>query len=327
MKSIDPNALSRGRVACLARRCLAWVLAGSALLALAQGSGEYQKFHRNPDIANAAYGPDARNILDLWQAPSAKPTPLVFYIHGGGFNSGSKDRLSPVLLRLCLDAGISVGAINYRLTKTAPFPAAMHDGARAVQFYRHQARAWNLNPRAIGATGGSAGGTLSLWLAFHDDFAEPTATDPVRRHSTRLAAVAIQTAPTTMDPRAMETIAGPLASRHPILEPFFGAKISEWETPAVIRLFEDSSPYTHLTKDDPSPFLYYSGPWKLPANPNAGQAIHATAFGTYLREKADRIGVPVTFKQGDDYDRSKWEELLYRDMVAYFKVRFASGKP
>lgn len=269
-------------------RFLAFTLAATAF---AEGTGEYKKFLRNPDVANAAYGPDPRNILDLWQAPSPRPTPLVIYIHGGGFNSGAKDRLSPILLRQCLEAGISVGAINYRLTKTAPFPAAMHDGARAVQFYRYKAGEWNLNPRAIACTGGSAGGTLSLWLAFHDDLADPKSSDPVLRQSTRLAGAATQTAPSTMDPRAMEKLAGKLASEHPIMEPFYGAKKSEWGRPEVIKLFEEASPYTHVTKDDPPIFLYHSGPWKLPENPVAGQAIHATAFGVYLKEKADRIGV------------------------------------
>ena len=294
-----------------------------AVSALAQGTGDYKKFHRNPDIANAAYGPDPRNILDLWQAPSPRPTPLVIYIHGGGFSSGAKDRLSPILLKLCLDAGISVGAINYRLTKTAPFPAPMHDGARAVQYYRYKAKEWNLNPAAIGCTGGSAGGTLSLWLAFHDDLADKNSPDPVLRHSSRLAGAAAQTAPSTMDPRAMEKLAGKLASEHPIMEPFVGAKKSEWGRPEVVRIFEESSPYTHVTKDDPPIFLYHSGPWKLPENANAGQAIHATAFGTYLKEKADRVGVPLTLKQFDDYpDRAKWEESLYRDFVKYFQDCF-----
>ncbi len=296
----------------------------TASCALAQGTGDYAKFHRNPDIANARYGPDERNILDLWQAPSARPTPLVIYFHGGGFNSGAKDRLSPILLRVCLEAGISVGAANYRLTKTAPFPASMHDGARVVQFFRHKAREWNLNPAAIGATGGSAGGTLSMWIAFHDDLADPASPDPVLHQSSRLTAVTSQTAPSTMDPRAIEPFAGRLASHHPIMEPFFGAKQSEWMRPEVICRFEAASPYHHLTKDDPPLFAYYSGPWKLPENPTAGQAIHATAFGTYLKEKSDRIGHRMIIRQADDYqDRSTWEEQLFTEMVRFFKTHFA----
>ena len=323
MKSINHAVFPRRTSASPRFPLLGSILVAAVSPAFTQGTGEYKKFHRNPDIANASYGPDVRNILDLWKAPSTKATPLVIYIHGGGFTSGAKDRLSPILLKYCLDAGISVGAINYRLTKTAPYPAPMQDGARAVQFYRTKAKEWNLNPRAIAATGGSAGGTLSLWLAFHEDLADNSSPDPVLRQSTRLAGAAIQTAPTTMDPRAMEKLAGKLASNHPIMEPFFGAKMSEWGSPTVIKLFEDSSPYTHVTSDDPPIFLYYSGPWKLPDNPVAGQAIHSTAFGVYLWHKAEVVGIKVTFRQADDYpDKATWEQALYREFGLFFQNCF-----
>src|SRR5438132_1248179 len=82
-----------------------------------------------PDIADAKYGPHPRNVLDLWQAKGDGPRPVVVFIHGGGFRGGNKEQLGADLLHRCLDAGISVAAINYRLTDTAPFPAAFMDSA------------------------------------------------------------------------------------------------------------------------------------------------------------------------------------------------------
>jgi len=70
-------------------------------------------------------------------------------------------------------SGISVVAITYRLSDTALAPAQFHDSARAVQFIRSRAKDWNLDPKPIAATGGSAGAGLSLWLGFHDDLADP----------------------------------------------------------------------------------------------------------------------------------------------------------
>jgi acetyl esterase len=295
--------------------------------AYSQGTGVYAKFLRNPDLVNVAYGPDSRNVLDLWKAPSPMATPLVIYIHGGGFSSGSKERLSPILLKRCLEKGISVGAINYRLSNTSPYPAAMHDGARAVQFFRAKSAEWNLDPNAIGATGGSAGGTLSLWLCFHEDLADLQSTDPVARQSTRLAAAATQSAPTTLVPSRMEKIAGTLASQHPFMEPFVGAKMSEWNNPTVQQQFEDASPDTHLSKDDPPAFLYHSGPWKLPDNPNAGQAIHATAFGVHLKEKADKIGARVSIRQIDEYPvKAEWEDALANEMAEFFMLAFRQAR-
>src|SRR4051794_511500 len=99
-----------------------------------------------PDVRDARYGPHERNVLDLWKAKEDTPTPLVVFIHGGGFRAGDKSNLSPALLARCLEAGISVAAVNYRLSQHAPFPAPMADGGRAVQFLRSKAKDWNLDP-------------------------------------------------------------------------------------------------------------------------------------------------------------------------------------
>lgn len=46
-----------------------------------------------PTHANLRYGPHERNVLDLYLAESEEPTPLVLYIHGGGFRGGDKRSL------------------------------------------------------------------------------------------------------------------------------------------------------------------------------------------------------------------------------------------
>src|SRR3954452_9291155 len=69
-----------------------------------------------PDIANEHYGPHERHVLDLWKAKADQPTPLVVYIHGGGFRAGSKETINPALLSGLLAKGISVMAINYRFS-------------------------------------------------------------------------------------------------------------------------------------------------------------------------------------------------------------------
>src|SRR5687767_1664530 len=112
-------------------------------------------------LADAKYGPHRRNVMDVWLARSEKPTPVLVSIHGGGFRSGNKS-VEPALRDQCLAAGISVVAITYRLSQDAIAPASFHDSARAIQFIRHNATEWNLDPKRIAATGGSAGAGLSL---------------------------------------------------------------------------------------------------------------------------------------------------------------------
>src|SRR5262249_1919120 len=104
-----------------------------------------------PDLANFPYGPHERNVLDLWKAKAAKPTPVVVFIHGGGFRNGDKSELAAELLVGCLENGISVMALNYRLSPEVHYPAHYQDCARAIQLARSKPGEWNLDPRRVGA--------------------------------------------------------------------------------------------------------------------------------------------------------------------------------
>ena len=39
----------------------------------------------DPTVSDFAYGDHERHVLDFYRADSSSPTPLVVYIHGGGF--------------------------------------------------------------------------------------------------------------------------------------------------------------------------------------------------------------------------------------------------
>ena len=293
------------------------------LLCLLAGAGlaaqTPSKFSRPPDLANVSYGPHERNVLDLWKAPSQRPTPLVIFIHGGGFRGGDKNNLNPGLLDLCLGAGMSVAAINYRLSQHASYPAPMHDGARAVQFLRSRAREWNLDPKAFGATGGSAGAGISLWIGFHNDLAEPSSQDPVRRQSTRLSAMAVNGAQTSYDPRLIARLIGEAAAKHPALEPFYGLKGPELATERAYRIFEDASPITHLTAGDPPAFLFYVEPnADLPPDAKPGQGIHHPRFGALLKERMDKLGIPCIVRHRDEYGGEALGRLN-QEMLEFFQ--------
>lgn len=278
-----------------------------------------------PDVPDAKYGPHERNVLDLWKAKSERPTPLVVFIHGGGFRAGDKSNLAPGLLARCLDAGISVAAINYRLSHQAPFPAPMHDGGRAVQFLRSKATEWNLDPGRVAATGGSAGAGISLWLAFHDDLADPKGDDPVARQSTRLTCAAVLGAQSSYDPRWIEKTIGGRAHEHPALMPFYGLKPDELDSPKAHKLYEAASPINYLTKDDPPVFLFYNEPeGPLPADAKPGQGIHHPKFGTALKEKMDPLGIECVLRHQNDHKGRP--DALHKEMVAFFVKHFGGGK-
>jgi acetyl esterase len=289
-----------------------------ALLACPQAQAQPKK--PAPDVSNEKYGPHERNVLDLWKAKADAPTPLVVFIHGGGFRAGDKSNVSPLLLEHCLKAGISVAAINYRFSQHAPYPAPMLDGCRAVQFLRSKAKEWNLDPKRFGATGGSAGAGISLWLAFRDDLADPASADPVARESTRLSCAAVLGAQASYDPRWIEKHVGGRAHEHPALLPFYGLKADEVDTPKAHKLYEEAAPINFVTKDDPPVYLFYSEPkGPLPADAAPGQGIHHPNFGAALREKLDPLKVECVVRHSDDYKgKANPGAERNKEMVAFF---------
>jgi acetyl esterase/lipase len=270
-----------------------------------------------PTHADVRYGPHARNVLDLYlPAASNQPTPLVLYIHGGGFRGGDKKSLSPADAKAYLDAGFAVAALNYRLTDTAPMPAAYLDCARGLQFLRQHAKKWNLDPARVASTGGSAGAGTSLWLAFHDDLADPKSDDPVARQSTRLICVAVVNAQSSYDPRFAEAIGLPRPNfeRHSFFFPFYGIKADEIDTPKAYKLYEEAAPITYLTKDDPPVLLTYSyADEKVTNQSNLGLVVHHPRFGIALKERMDKLGIEC--------------EVVYRDAATGRSVRHGGGDP
>lgn len=170
------------------------------------------------DFINEKYGTHERNVFDLWLAKSEKPTPLVVYIHGGGFTEGDKSRyyLSEDVVRF-LEAGVSVALINYRFMNQPPYGilGSMNDSKRCIQYLRFHAEKFNLDKNRIACTGGSAGAGTALWLAFSDDMADPQNSDPVLRESTRLTCAGAFATQSTYDIFQWDEILGIPLSKHP----------------------------------------------------------------------------------------------------------------
>ena len=266
-----------------------------------------------PTAADVSYGPYPRNVLDFYQAESDEPTPVIVYIHGGGFVGGDKKSVDGNLIQWAHRDGISVAAIHYRFVTTDPFPAPQHDAARAIQFLRSKAADWNIDPERIAAYGGSAGAGLSMWLGFHDDLADPESDDPVERQSTRLKAVGSIGGQSTYDPRKIRELIGGRAWQHPSLVKCYGLKsLDEVDDPALQPAYDEASAITHLTPDDPPVFMIYSDPDQpLPANAGPGVGIHHPRFGHLLKERMDELGIESVYRHRDDGAGDDLRRLLY----------------
>ena len=279
---------------------------------------EARRSEPTPTLVNISYGPDASNKIDFWKAKSAAPTPLVVFIHGGGFRGGDKSAHDGSLLSACLGSGISYASINYRLSGVALYPAQMHDSARAIQFIRSKAPEWNLDPKRIACTGGSAGAGISLWLAFHDDLADPKSADPVARQSTRLACALPTSMQCTYDPREIKKIVPgdaynvtPIKQLHGLPDTF------NWDKDPIDASLDarlrDCSPITHLTKDDPPVFAMNNK-----ANEKDGN-IHHPNFGRHLKKLMDAAGLECEFHLDSDF---QGPQARTDAMLAFLKKNF-----
>ncbi|MCB1228295.1 MAG: alpha/beta hydrolase, partial [Verrucomicrobiales bacterium] len=96
--------------------------------------------------------------LDLYRARDAEGRlPVVLWVHGGGWNQGSKDRCPAAWLA---QKGFAVASVEYRLSTEARWPAQMEDCRDAVRWLRDHAAELGFDADHIGVWGGSAGGHL-----------------------------------------------------------------------------------------------------------------------------------------------------------------------
>ena len=284
-----------------------------------------------PTLADVPYGPHERQVLNFWQAASSRPTPVLFFIHGGGWVTGDKARVAH--LEDYLAAGISVVSINYRYVWQAilagvkpPVQWSLHDAARALQFVRSKAAEWNLDKLRIGASGGSAGACSSLWLALRDDLADPKSSDPIARESTRLWCAAVTGAQTTLDPQQMKAwtpnsrygghafgfMPDPrnLKTRDTQFAEFLAAREQ------VLPWIKEYSPFAHASAGDPPIYLIYSAPPAL--GQDQKDPTHTANFGVKLQEELRRVGVAceLVYPGAPDVKHSALHDYLIEQLKA-----------
>jgi acetyl esterase/lipase len=287
-----------------------------------------------PTMADVAYGKHPKQVLHFWKAESEKPVPLVFFIHGGGWQNGNRSSGLAPLLEPLLKAGISVVSIEYRFIGEAtadglvpPVKGPLHDAARALQFVRSKAGEWNIDKTRIAACGSSAGACSSLWLAFHSDLADPASQDPIARESTRLFCAAVIGAQTTLDPQQMKDWTPNSrygAHAFGISKEVNGRKVNSFDEflarrEKILPWLAEYSPYALVTSDDPPIYLYYR------YGPGIGQAqkdpTHTSNFGVKLQEHARANGVECELVYPGASD------VKHPAVQHYLIARLKSGQP
>lgn len=120
----------------------------------------------------ACDGPAGAISLRLYTPPnlSPLPSPLLVYVHGGGFAVGDLDSHDALARLLSTEASLRVLTLHYRRAPEAPYPAAREDVVAVYLWARANADALGIDPERIAIGGESAGGThaAAATLALRD---------------------------------------------------------------------------------------------------------------------------------------------------------------
>lgn len=212
-------------------------------------------YHANiPYVKNGHY----RQVLDLYlpkgHSTKNKPLPLVIWIHGGGWQKGSKlliDKQAQLL-----NKGFALASVNYRLSQHAIFPAQLHDSKAAVRFLRKHANKYGLDADNFGVWGSSAGGHLVSLLGTTGDVPEMEGSVGITGISSRVQAVNVWFGPSDMfkmfehikqnEPKRTDF------SKQPLTKLFAGMPSTKSS------LIKQASPLEYVSSDDPA-FLIMHG--------------------------------------------------------------------
>ena len=187
-----------------------------------------------------------RQKLDLYLPENVNgPLPVVVWVHGGGWRSGSKDRCPAVPL---VAKGFAVASINYRLSQHASFPAQIEDCKAAIRWLRAHAKQYRLDAHHIGAWGASAGGHLVALLGTTGNGKEFKTGGANADQSSKVQAVCDWFGPTDF----LRLVSSSNGAKNPVTS-LLGGPVQENQKKA-----RQASPLTHVANSDP-PFLIMHG--------------------------------------------------------------------
>lgn len=228
-----------------------------------------------------------RQMLDLYlpETKTTRPRPLVVFIHGGGWENGSKDQ-AEILIELIKDKPYAGASINYRLTNEAIWPAQIHDCKAAIRALRAHAAENQIDPDKIAVFGISAGGHLVSLLGVTGGVKELEGElGPNLDQSSRVSCVLDFCGPSNFLTFAGEGTIINVDDPETGLSKLIGGTVKN--KPDIAR---NASPVTYITEDD-APFLIIHG-----NKDNIVRYAQATEFDAAL----EKARIPATLLTGTD---------------------------
>ncbi|MGQ0732980.1 MAG: alpha/beta hydrolase fold domain-containing protein [Acidobacteriota bacterium] len=188
--------------------------------------------------------------LDIYLPAGIQTPPLLVWVHGGAWSSGTKAQVPMVFVA----HGVATASIDFRQSTEARFPAAVHDIKAAIRFLRAKASEYGYRSERIAIGGSSSGGHLAALVGVtngHEQL-EGTLGDH-RKQSSDVQAILDYYGASNLSTILAQSTPFGLNMRRPALERLLGALPEQAQALAAL-----ASPVVHVDRSDP-PLLLLHG--------------------------------------------------------------------
>lgn len=286
--------------------------AGALAFALLPAAGAAEPTVRR-DLEYARVGEHSLRLDLHLPAGGTAAAPLIVWVHGGAWRSGSKKDmpLAPLVAR-----GWAVASVDYRLTPVAPFPANVHDLKAAIRFLRARRADYGLATERIAIAGSSAGGHLAALVGVsnrHPELEGEVGTD--RGESSAIQAIVSFYGASNLESILRQSTPYGLGVRIPALQLLLRGQPEE--KPALARL---ASPVAHVDAGDP-PLLLIHGD----QDPQMPVAQALEFLGAYERAGLRARFVPI--HGGVHGGREFFDEKRFEIVMEFLRTAGVSAAP
>jgi len=217
--------------------------------------------------------------LDIHLPRGKARSPMIVWVHGGAWRSGSKSNMP---LTKVVEEGYAIASVDYRLSTDARFPAQIHDIKAAIRFLRGHSGEWRLASKKIVIAGDSAGAHLAALVGVsngHRELAGEIGND--RSQSSDVQGIISFYGAANLTTILPQSTPHGLKVRIPALELLLGGQPTN-----LVELARLASPVFHVDRHDP-PLLLLHGDQDPQMPINQSHELH----GAYRGVKA-----PVEFE-------------------------------
>jgi acetyl esterase/lipase len=261
-----------------------------------------QTFSYEIKVSRHVYGKEApkAQVIDAHLLVRDKPTPVLVEIISAAWFSSVPEKLVSGLYDRYHDIGFSVISVNHRnIDSGISWSDIGNDVSRAIQFIRHHAAEWNIDPDRISIEGGSAGGHIAMMIGFEEDRSDPKSDDPIKRQSSAIRCVIEWAGPTDLATQHRNLFSdeefikknGGFSRR--IMLMLTGMKQENFGTEQFYRRLYQISPIRLVNKDTVPVLILCRGPRDIKSinDPRLKWDIHTPISGLMLAKKLKQFGV------------------------------------